>query len=130
MNLKEAREELAALMNGLEYSSKSGPKPFRLTARPVKGNLRRGDGFVTVGPTSPDDFARSHLATLNAWLILGQDEGLADEDVDELTLPALDLVVNWGGMDVTIQPSAMVGGESIQGEVFVLTLTCSVEVQS
>lgn len=127
MNLKEARIELAELLSTLEYQD---GKNFRVTPRPRKGNLRRGDGFVTVNNLATGEFIGSFMPVLNAYLVLGSDEALADEGVDELSAPAVDLVTRWVGMDVSIQPQAIVGGESIVGETYVLALTCTVDVTS
>lgn len=132
-NLKDTREELAALFSAnLKYSDQRSPegKPFRVIPRPKKGNLRRGDGFVTVPTTVTGEFIGSFMTTFNVYLVLGADETLADADVDELSVPAVDLVTQWRGMDVSIQPQSMVGGESFVGEIYVLVLTCTVDVTS
>jgi hypothetical protein len=124
--LKEAREGFAAALQAV-----NGPIPLRIKSRPVKGNLRQGDGWVVVGgDATPSEFARSYDAILTGWLILGSDETKADELVDELTIPLIDAAVGFDGRDVACRPSAITGGEGVPGLLYALSVTATVEITS
>src|SRR5690606_31171721 len=125
---QDALALLAGLLSELTYGDP--PKAFRVTARPRANHLRRGDGFVTVETNGVGEFIGSYLAVFNAYLLLGSDESLADADLDDLLVPATAAVANWVGMDITVRPISIVGGESFQGETFAIAITCSVDVTS
>lgn len=127
MNLIEWRAALAGALNEIEFSPS---KPLKVTANPVKGNLKQRDGWVIINTVTPDDFARSFLGVLNAYVVLGSDEKIADEKFSILAVPMVNAAINLGGMDVSVQPQAMIAGESVPGEIYVLALTASFEITS
>lgn len=126
MNLTDARMAVAEALNGIEG--------LRVTARPVKGNLRPNDGWVTVNTVSPGEYlGGAVLAVLNAYVSLGADEKKADEQVDELSAQILYAIINSNDIfayDLSIQPQAIIAGEGVPGQVFALALTLTVELSS
>lgn len=96
-------------------------------ARPVTGNLKAKDGWVTVGKIVPHDFATS-LAEFTAVIALGSDPVLAETSMETLAIGLLDAVTALAVTDVSIEPQLLVGGETTTGNIYILALTFSMEV--
>lgn len=103
----------------------------RCTPRPVKGNLRPGDGWVVLDTVGVGDFQRSATATLIGYVVLGSDETKADAKADDLTVPMLRVGEGMNGFDMTVRPIAIIAGEpSFPGQVYALALTLTVEISA
>lgn len=134
MNLKEAREMLATDLSALVYAPAEGLEPakhVRCTPRPVKGNLRQGDGWVVLDTVGTSDFHGEATATLIGYVVLGSDERKADELADELTVPMLKVGEDMSGFNITVRPIAIIAGEATSpGSIYALALTLTKEITS
>lgn len=121
MNLTDARIELADAVSAMAAEVTCLP-------RPVAGNLRVGDGWVTVGRRTPGQFLGSDLIVLHAFVCLGSDERKADELVDRWSGPLLDSVRDLYAGEKSVEPQEMVTITPVPGTVFVLALTATLEL--
>lgn len=119
MNLTEARVALAAAVSTLP--------DITCSARPVPGNVRPGDAWVTVGRLTPGQFLGSSLQVLNAFVSLGSDETLADQKIDELSQPLLNCVGDLYAGDISVQAQEMRTYDST-GSFFALALSLTLEL--
>lgn len=134
MNLKEAREMLATDLSTLVYAPATeteDAKHVRCTPRPVKGNLRQGDGWVVLDTIGTSDFQGEATATLIGYVVLGSDERKADELADELTVPMLKVGEGMAAFNITVRPIAIIAGEATSpGSIYALALTLTKEISS
>jgi hypothetical protein len=118
--LTEAREALADALNSVQ--------DVHVRARGAVRSPRQGDGWVTVGRLTPDDYTRCS-ATLTAIVVLGSDEDLAEQLLDTWAVQLLDAATK-GDL-----PAAEVFAEPLfipvdgGGAVYALTITMTTEVE-
>lgn len=120
MNLTEARQALADAVSTLP--------DVTCTARPVPGNVRTGDAWVTVARLEPGPFLGSQNATLSAFVVLSPDESLADAKVDALSGPLLACVQPLYGFAAFVEPQVVTAGEAVPANLYTLALTVTLEV--
>lgn len=122
MNLTEARQALADAVSTLP--------DVTCVARPVPGNLRPGDAWVTVARLEPGAFLGSTNATLSAFVVLGADERLADASVDALAGALLDCAYPLYGFALSVEPQVVTAGESVPASLYTLALTITLELSA
>lgn len=127
MSIKAMRETVATQVNTIEYET---GKNLRVKAHPVKGNVRKGDGWVVVDTTTPGQFLGTDELTLNVWVSLGSDETYADAKIDDLIGPLLRAAETLYGSNVSVQQRQIVAGDGVPGAVYALVLVLTVEVSS
>lgn len=118
--IQEARQALADAVSTLP--------DVTCVARPVPGNTRPGDGWVTVGRVAPGQFIGSRLLTLSAFVVLGSDERLADQKIDELSVPLLEATYPLFGISPSVEPQIITAGEAVPGNIYALALSVTIEI--
>lgn len=120
MNLTDARAALAAAVSELDE--------VKCVAHPVPGNLRVGDGWITVGRRIYAPRLRAHFVTLSAFVVLGSNEQGADLLIDTLSGPLLDCVIDLYASDVSVEPREIITTTPTPGSVFALVLSATFEL--
>lgn len=123
MNLTEARQALAdavSTINGVTC-----------TPRPITGNLRLGDAWVAVGRLTPGREFGATAVTLSAFVVLGSDERLADQKVDELAGPLVACAQDDPDLyafAISVEPQAVSAGDIVQGTLYTLALSVTLDL--
>lgn len=120
MNLTEARAALAAAVSTLDGVT--------CTARPVPGNTRVRDAWVTAGRRSIGPFFGTHLVELSAFVVVGSDETKADSLVDELSGPLLSCLDDLYAQEASVEPQVVVTTGAVPGNLYTLALTATFEL--
>lgn len=120
MTITEARQALADAVSTLDG--------ITCTPRPVPGNTRPGDAWVTVSRLEPGPYHGSQNATLSAFVVLGSDQWRADAQVDALMGPLVACTADLYGFAISVEPQVMAAGEGIPGDIYTLALTITLEL--
>lgn len=123
--IAEARAALAAAVSTVVWDD---PQTVACKPHPVPGNVRPGDGWVTVGRSTFGLTYRDIRVPLSAFVSLGSDEPFADARVDELVVPLLKSVADLYAADVSLEAQQIVtqGG----GVIFALALSATFDLSS
>jgi hypothetical protein len=118
--IQEARQALADAVSTLP--------DVTCVARPVPGNTRPGDAWVTVSRTAPGQYIGSVQVTLSAFVVLGSDERLADQKVDELSVLLLEATYPLYGIAPAVEPQVITAGEAVTANLYALALSVTLEI--
>lgn len=121
----EQRTALAAAVSTVEWAP---GELVRCKPHPVPGNLRPGDGFVTVGRATYGETYRDYRVPLSAFVILGSDEPKADAKLDELVFPLLGCITDLYAADVSVEAQQIVTKGN--GVLFALALSATFDLSN
>ena len=124
MDLAQARDEFAATLSGIDG--------LNVRARVAPREPRAGDGWVVVRPLRPGPrFGPGVLATLEAIIVAGPEEGAAETFVDTYAAPVLRAALtspDLGSNEVTVEPQQILVGAN-QVPLYALSITATFEVE-
>lgn len=120
-SLAQTRTDVATVLSGV------GGMTVR--TRPVAGP-KALDGWVNVGRITPGQTYTTKSVTFVAVLVLGSDERTAEGLIETLSGPVLDAVTT-GPLhpdSVVIEPGLIPAGDVAPAQLYVLTLSLTLEV--